>query len=212
MRRQRRAACAPRYYEPVCGTNGHTYGNACDAGCANVTVAHNGECGIAGDSCGTLFGLSCQDDYKCRFGVSEFTYPFPDAGGTCVARELLRCAGRLQRLVAPAVLGAWQCNQNACAWVAGRSGRAVTDGHFETRTRTRTARACGSSSTCRPKRRRCASRVAFKTEAKYDKLEVWTWKNNDWVLKATFTGSTGPALTQEFPGSITTCTSSLIRQ
>jgi hypothetical protein len=33
-------------YDPVCGVDGVTYGNACEAGCVgNVPVAYNGECG-----------------------------------------------------------------------------------------------------------------------------------------------------------------------
>ncbi|HTL87538.1 MAG TPA: Kazal-type serine protease inhibitor family protein [Acidimicrobiia bacterium] len=58
-------------YAPVCGVNGHTYGNACEAGCANAPVGHTGECGITGDTCGTIFGLLCKDNFKCRFGVSK---------------------------------------------------------------------------------------------------------------------------------------------
>jgi hypothetical protein len=40
----------------------------------------------------------------------------------------------------------------------------------------------------------------FATEATYDKLEVWSWKNGAWVKIKTYTGSTGPALSDEFPG------------
>ena len=36
-------ACA-EIYEPVCGCNGQTYGNTCEANRAGVAIDHDGEC------------------------------------------------------------------------------------------------------------------------------------------------------------------------
>ena len=39
----------PRIWAPVCGLDGETYANACEAGCADVGIAHPGECGVQCD-------------------------------------------------------------------------------------------------------------------------------------------------------------------
>jgi hypothetical protein len=39
-----RPCVCPMVWRPVCGVDGRTYGNACEASCAHVAVAHDGAC------------------------------------------------------------------------------------------------------------------------------------------------------------------------
>lgn len=58
----------PLFFDPVCGCDGMTYGNACEAAAAGVSVESGGPCGGEPELCGGFIGLQCEDegDY-CMF-------------------------------------------------------------------------------------------------------------------------------------------------
>ncbi len=189
-------------YDPVCGADGRTYGNGCNAGCAGVGVAHDGECGIAGDACGTLLGLSCQDGFKCRFGTSSYEYPFPDAGGSCVAATYCDAPADCAALPHIAVPGTWACESNSCAWKTGPAWTAASGSQFVT------AHPYGNNANVWKQvylpagaaKMRLVKTGTFDLENNYDFLEVWAWRNGAWTRLKRYTGTTGPALSEEFAG------------
>ncbi len=186
----------------MCGTNGKTYSNGCAAGCANVAVSHDGECGITGDSCGTIMGLTCQDPYKCRFAPSTYEYPYPDAGGACVADTYCDAPADCTGLPHIAVPGTWACNSNACAWQAGPSWtahsgfRLATPHPYGNNLNTWTAINLPAGAA----KLRLIKNGNFELESGYDKLEVWAWRSGAWVKVKTYSGTAGPALADEFAG------------
>lgn len=82
-------ACMPipegctEQYDPVCGCDGKTYGNACEANMAGVSVASLGECaGPQEPICGGIAGLACEDGYFCDYDL-EAMCGAGDQTGTC---------------------------------------------------------------------------------------------------------------------------------
>ncbi|MBX3160415.1 MAG: hypothetical protein KF773_30905 [Deltaproteobacteria bacterium] len=196
------ASCfCPAIYQPVCGANGHTYSNGCAAGCADAPVVHDGECGIAGDACGTLFGLACRDGHRCRYATSTFDAPFPDAGGTCVARTYCDAPADCTALPHPAVPGSWSCSANACAWKAGLAWKPQANGAFETAHPYANSTSVWKEVYLPAEAQAMRLVVAqFQLEANYDFLEVWSYRNGAWVRAARYTGTAGPRDTEEFGG------------
>lgn len=64
--------------DPVCGVDGVSYSNACEAGCYGVAVAHQGACSADGGGGGVP--NSCNSDSDC------VVVPFGCCGWTCQAR------------------------------------------------------------------------------------------------------------------------------
>ncbi len=200
---QEESSCAcTEQYEPVCGVDGRTYGNACMAGCAEMPVAHVGECGQVGDMCGGLLGQACFGDNKCRYDVSTWSAPYPDASGACVARTYCDAPVDCNGLPAPAVLGSWACEANTCAFRAGPQWRETVDGRLST-----PHPYANSTSVWKQlylpaeaQAMRLVTGGTFALERNYDFLEVWAWQNGAWTQVRRYTGTTGPGTTEQFLG------------
>ena len=192
----------PAVYQPVCGVDGRTYSNGCAAGCADVEVGHAGVCGIAGDMCGGQLGLPCSDDHRCRYDVSTFEAPYPDAAGGCVPRTYCDAAADCLGLLAPTVLGAWSCPSNACTWQAGPLWHALAGSSFETAHPYGNGESVWKAITlpAEAQAMRLKASGTFDLEDAYDYLEVWTWQGGAWQRVKRYTGTVAPSPSDEFVG------------
>lgn len=93
-----RGKCQPepevctRIYKPVCGCNGVTYGNACEAAAAGVSVSAEGACPSV--FCGGIANLPCPGSGQCVDDPSDDCDPQnggADCGGVCQCIENALC-------------------------------------------------------------------------------------------------------------------------
>jgi hypothetical protein len=69
-------------YDPVCGCDGKTYGNDCEASIAGASIDHTGACGSTGGTCGGLIGKQCSSGYFCDF-PPDMACGNADGSGNC---------------------------------------------------------------------------------------------------------------------------------
>jgi hypothetical protein len=83
-------------FDPVCGCDGNTYPNACNAAAVGVAVASRGACATNGQFCGGIAGIPCPDGQTCVDDPSDDCDPQnggADCGGICVEKKDTFCGG-----------------------------------------------------------------------------------------------------------------------
>lgn len=192
----------PQVYMPVCGVNHTTYGNSCEAGCADMAVAHEGACGANGDDCGGIAGFACQEGLRCHYEDGLETPPYPDAMGVC--RPMGWCdapveCGRTVRLSCPAT---WYCEDHACRYECNTPEERWEEDVVTFQSEHPYQNSTLVGWTARGEPETLAIRFefsAFATEQGYDFVILY---NEQWEEVVRYSGQLGAFTTAEVPGTV----------
>jgi len=89
----------PAVYIPVCGVDGKTYGNACEAACAGVAVMAEGECTPPMTTCDLLSRITFSTDL-CGQCISEIAiYTFNNQNYLVYEGDNINCADALTTVI-----------------------------------------------------------------------------------------------------------------
>jgi hypothetical protein len=93
-----------KIYAPVCGCDGVTYGNDCEAHAAGVSIAQSGECAPKPTFCGGIAGIACPDGQTCVDDPNDSCDPNAggaDCGGICVDQPAPTFCGGIAGIPCP---------------------------------------------------------------------------------------------------------------